>query len=25
VSATGLLTSHDLKVSALRVVGPSCN
>ena len=25
VSATGLLISHDLKVSALRVVGPSCN
>jgi len=25
VAATGLLTSHDLKVSALRVVGPSCN
>jgi hypothetical protein len=24
VAATGLLTSHDLKVSALRVVGP-CN
>lgn len=25
VAATGLLTSHDLKVSALRVVGPRCN
>jgi hypothetical protein len=25
VAATGLLTSHDLKVSTLRVVGPSCN
>jgi hypothetical protein len=25
VAATGLLTSHDLKVSALRVVGPPCN
>jgi nicotinamidase-related amidase len=25
VAATGLLTSHDLKVSALRVVGASCN
>jgi hypothetical protein len=25
VAATGMLTSHDLKVSALRVVGPSCN
>ena len=25
VAATGTLTSHDLKVSALRVVGPSCN
>jgi hypothetical protein len=25
VSATGVLTSHDLKVSALRVVGPACN
>jgi hypothetical protein len=25
VAATGLLTSHDLKVSALRVVGPACN
>jgi hypothetical protein len=25
VAATGLLTSHDLKVSALRVVGSSCN
>lgn len=25
VAATGLLSSHDLKVSALRVVGPSCN
>ena len=25
VAATGLLTSHDLKVSALRVVGPLCN
>jgi hypothetical protein len=25
VAATGLLTSHDMKVSALRVVGPSCN
>jgi hypothetical protein len=25
VAATGLLTSHDLKVSGLRVVGPSCN
>jgi hypothetical protein len=25
VAATGLLTSHDLKVSALRVVSPSCN
>jgi hypothetical protein len=25
VAATGLLTSRDLKVSALRVVGPSCN
>ena len=24
VAATGLLTSHDLRVSALRVVGPSC-
>jgi hypothetical protein len=24
VAATGLLTSHDLKVSALRVVGPRC-
>jgi hypothetical protein len=25
VAATGLLTSHDLQVSALRVVGPACN
>jgi hypothetical protein len=25
VAATGLLSSHDLKVSALRVVGASCN
>jgi hypothetical protein len=25
VAATGLLTSHDLRVSALRVVGPACN
>jgi hypothetical protein len=25
VAATGLLTSHDLRVSALRVVGPPCN
>jgi hypothetical protein len=25
VAATGLLTSHDLRVSALRVVGPSCS
>jgi hypothetical protein len=25
VAATGLLTSHDLKVSALRFVGASCN
>ena len=25
VAATGLLTSHDLKLSALRVVGPTCN
>jgi hypothetical protein len=25
VAATGVLTSHDLKVSALRVVGSSCN
>ncbi len=25
VSATGVLTSHDLKVSTLRVVGPACN
>jgi hypothetical protein len=25
VAATGLLTSHDLKVSALRDVGSSCN
>jgi hypothetical protein len=25
VAATGLLTNHDLKVSTLRVVGPSCN
>jgi hypothetical protein len=25
VAATGLLTSHDLKVSSLRVVGPPCN
>jgi hypothetical protein len=25
VAATGLLTSHDLKVSALRVVGRTCN
>ena len=25
IAATGLLTSHDLKVSALRVVGPRCN
>ena len=25
VAATGLLTSHELKVSSLRVVGPSCN
>jgi hypothetical protein len=25
VAATGTLSSHDLKVSALRVVGPSCN
>ena len=25
VAATGLLTSHDLRVSALRVVGPTCN
>jgi hypothetical protein len=25
VAATGTLNSHDLKVSALRVVGPSCN
>ena len=25
VAATGLLTSHDLKVSALRVVSQSCN
>jgi hypothetical protein len=25
VAATGLLTSHDLKVSALRVVGPACS
>jgi hypothetical protein len=25
VAATGQLTSHDLKVSALRVVGPTCN
>jgi hypothetical protein len=25
VAATGLLSSHDLKVSALRVVGSSCN
>jgi hypothetical protein len=25
VAATGLLTSRDLRVSALRVVGPSCN
>jgi len=25
VAATGLLTSHDLRISALRVVGPSCN
>jgi hypothetical protein len=25
VSATGVLTSHDLKVSTFRVVGPACN
>ena len=25
VAATGLLTSHDLRVSALRFVGPACN
>jgi hypothetical protein len=25
VAATGLLTSHDLKLSALRFVGPTCN
>jgi hypothetical protein len=25
VAATGMLTSHDLKVSGLRVVGPACN
>jgi hypothetical protein len=25
VAATGTLTSHDLKVSSFRVVGPSCN
>ena len=25
IAATGLLTSHDLKISALRVVGPQCN
>jgi hypothetical protein len=25
VAATGTLISHDLKVSSLRVVGPSCN
>jgi hypothetical protein len=25
VAATGLLTSHDLRVNALRVVGPSCD
>jgi hypothetical protein len=25
VAATGLLTSHDLRVSALRVVGPTCD
>ena len=25
ITATGLLTSHDLKVSALRAVGPPCN
>jgi hypothetical protein len=25
VAATGLLTSHDLKVSALRVISASCN
>ncbi|HET6958966.1 MAG TPA: hypothetical protein VFI56_20365 [Vicinamibacterales bacterium] len=25
VAATGTLNSHDLKVSAVRVVGPSCN
>ena len=25
VAATGMLTSHDLRISALRVVGPSCN
>jgi hypothetical protein len=25
VAATGLLTSHELKLNSLRVVGPSCN
>jgi hypothetical protein len=25
VTATGLLTNHDLRVSALRFVGPLCN